>query len=243
VRGLTYTYPDGTPGIREVSFALERGSFTVITGRIGSGKSTLLHVLLGLLPRDGGEILWNGRPVGDAATFFVPPRSAFTPQVPHLFSDALRDNLLLGRDAEPAALARAIHAAVLEQDVRSLERGLDTRVGPRGVKLSGGQVQRAAAARMFLADADLLVMDDLSSALDAETEAELWSRLFARGRAVTCLVVSHRPAALHRADQVIVLHDGRILPTATLHEDLPLLPAARSGQPNGRVDVGLRFEG
>src|SRR3712207_8225792 len=78
-----------------------------------------------------------------------------------------------------------------------------TLVGPRGVKLSGGQVQRAAAARMFVRDAELLVFDDLSSALDTETEAELWERLFARGRDVTCLVVSHRSAALRRADQAL----------------------------------------
>ena len=103
-----------------------------------------------------------------------------------------------------------MHAAVLEPDVITLERGLDTLVGPRGVKLSGGQVQRVAAARMFVADAELLVMDDLSSALDAETEAQLWSRLFAQTRQVTCLVVSHRPVALARADQVLYLEGGEI---------------------------------
>jgi ABC-type multidrug transport system fused ATPase/permease subunit len=86
------------------------------------------------------------------------------------------------------------------------------------VKLSGGQVQRAAAARMFVRDAELLVLDDLSSALDAETEAELWTRLFARGAGVTCLVVSHRPAALRRADQVVLLEAGRVAGAGTLDE-------------------------
>ena len=218
VQGLTYAHPDGACGIVDVSFALERGSFTVITGRIGAGKTTLLHVLLGLLPRDAGEIRWNGRLVGDPGTFFVPPRSAYTPQVPRLFSETLRENLLLGRPDDPAALDAAIHAAVLEPDLATLERGLDTLVGPRGVKLSGGQVQRAAAARMFVRAAELLVLDDLSSALDAETEAELWSRLFARGRDVTCLVVSHRPAALRRADQVLLMEAGRLVARGTLDE-------------------------
>jgi len=230
VRHLTHIHPGGDHGIVDVSFALERGSFTVITGRIGAGKTTLLHVLLGLLPRpDGalpgvraGEIRWNGRPVDDPGSFFVPPRSAYTPQVPRLFSETLRENLLLGRPDDPAALDAAIHAAVLEADVAALERGLDTLVGPRGVKLSGGQVQRAAAARMFVRDAELLVFDDLSSALDAETEAELWRRLFARsapgGRDVTCLVVSHRPAALRRADQVLLMDAGRLVARGTLHE-------------------------
>jgi ATP-binding cassette subfamily B protein len=86
------------------------------------------------------------------------------------------------------------------------------------VKLSGGQLQRAAAARMFVRDAELLVFDDLSSALDAETEAQLWSRLFARGREVTCLVVSHRPAALRRADQILLMDEGRLVAHGTLDE-------------------------
>jgi ATP-binding cassette subfamily B protein len=253
VRGLSYTHADGTPGIDGVSFTLERGSFTVVTGRIGAGKSTLLQVVLGLLPAQAGEIVWNGRSVADPAMFFVPPRSAYTPQVPRLFSESLRDNLTLGRQVSHESLQRSIHAAVLEPDLALLEHGLETMVGPRGVKLSGGQVQRAAAARMFVADAELLVLDDLSSALDAETEAELWSRLFARGRDVTCLVVSHRPAALRRADQVLLLDAGRLvecgrldeltsLAAAALDVDLPLHPTFGSSEPDGGVDVGQWLE-
>jgi ABC-type multidrug transport system fused ATPase/permease subunit len=210
VQGLTYLHPASGRGITDVSFTLERGTLTVITGRIGAGKTTLLHVVLGLLPRDRGAVRWNGEVVEDPSTFFVPPRSAFTPQVPRLFSETLRENLLLGRPDDEGDLRASILAAVMEDDVDAFERGLDTRVGPRGVKLSGGQVQRAAAARMFVRDPELLVFDDLSSALDAATEAELWSRLFARGDGITGLVVSHSPIALARADRVIVLEDGRV---------------------------------
>jgi ATP-binding cassette subfamily B protein len=227
LRRLTYAHGHGSGGIVDVSFALERGSFTVVTGRIGAGKTTLLHVLLGLLPRDAGEIRWNGRPVDDPGSFFVPPRSAYTPQVPRLFSETLRENLLLGLPDDRAALEAAMHAAVLEPDLTALERGLDTLVGPRGVKLSGGQVQRAAAARMFVRDAELLVFDDLSSALDAETEAELWARLFARGRDLTCLVVSHRPAALRRADQVLLMDGGRLVAQGRLDDLLASSAAMR----------------
>ncbi len=216
VRRLNYAHPDGTRGIVDVSFALERGSFTVITGRVAAGKTTLLHVLLGLLPYDAGEIRWNGRPVDDPATFFVPPRSAFTPQVPRLFSETLRGNLLLGHPGDSVAVDAAVHAAVLEPDLAALQRGLGTLVGPRGVKLSGGQLQRAAAARMFVREPELLVFDDLSSALDVGTESQLWSRLFARERDATCLVVSHRPAALRRADRVLLLEAGRLVDSGTL---------------------------
>ena len=218
VSGLTYDHHDDVRGIADVSFTVDRGSFTVVTGRIGAGKTTLVRTLLGLLPRDAGEIRWNGNAVDDPSTFFVPPRTAYTPQVPRLFSETLRANLLLGRPDDPAALDAAIRAAVLDPDIPTLERGLDTLIGPRGVKLSGGQVQRAAAARMFVTGAELLVFDDLSSALDAQTEAELWSRLFARGDEVTCLVVSHRPAALRRADQILLLDDGHLVARGTLEE-------------------------
>ncbi|HEY3110098.1 MAG TPA: ABC transporter ATP-binding protein [Chloroflexota bacterium] len=218
LRRLTYAHPGGGRGIVDVSFTLERGSFTVITGRIGAGKTTLLRVLLGLLPHDRGEIRWNGRPVDQPGTFFVPPRSAYTAQVPRLFSETLRENLLLGRRDDQAALDRAIQAAVLEPDLAALERGLDTLIGARGLRLSGGQVQRTAAARMFVRDAELLVFDDLSSALDAETETELWTRLFARSREVTCLIVSHRPAALRRADQVLLMEAGHLVARGTLDD-------------------------
>jgi ATP-binding cassette subfamily B protein len=209
VRGLTYHYPDSGRGIENVSFSVRRGSFTVITGRIGSGKSTLLRVLLGLLPREAGEIRWNGRPIDDPAAYLVPPRTAYTSQTPRLFSETLQDNILLGLPPDRINLPAAIHAAAFDTDVAEMEEGLQTLIGPRGVRLSGGQVQRAAAARMFVRDAELLVFDDLSSALDVETERSLWERLAAHGE-VTCLVVSHRRPALRRADQIIIMADGRI---------------------------------
>src|SRR6202022_2638351 len=107
-------YPDSARGVVDIDLRLRRGSFTVITGRIGSGKTTLLRALLGLLPKDAGEIYWNDSPVTDPASFFVPPRSAYTSQIPQLFSQTLKENILLGLSEEQVDLPAALSTAVIE---------------------------------------------------------------------------------------------------------------------------------
>jgi ATP-binding cassette subfamily B protein len=220
-RGLTVR-----GALHGVDLRLERGTFTVITGAVGAGKTTLVRALLGLLPLDGGTISWNGAPVADPGTFLVPGRTAYAGQVPRLFSATLRENVLLGLPAGDDDARRALELAAFEQDLAGMPDGLGTVVGPRGVRLSGGQVQRATAARALVREPDLLVVDDLSSALDVETEQLLWERIAGRGPG-TVLVVSHRQAALERADQVIVLDGGRVAGRGRLEELLESCPEMR----------------
>ena len=198
-------------GIDGVDLVVERGTMTVVTGPVGAGKSTLLRAVLGLVGRRSGAVVWNGEVLDDPGQVLVPPRVAYVAQTPRLFSEPLRDAILLGVD--PAGLADAVRLACLDDDVARMPEGLATVVGARGVRLSGGQVQRTAAARAIVRRPELLVVDDLSSALDVQTEARLWDQLLdPDGRRDTAfLVVSHRPAVLERADRVVVLAGGRVV--------------------------------
>ncbi|QBD82616.1 ABC transporter ATP-binding protein [Ktedonosporobacter rubrisoli] len=214
VQALCYQYSGSQRGIENINFSLRSGTLTVIVGQIGSGKTTLLRALLGLLPAKSGIITWNDEAVADPSTFFVAPHAAYTPQVPRLFSQTLKENVLLGLQENTLMLQKALHTAALQNDLAQLDIHLTTQVGPRGTRLSGGQIQRIALARMLVREAELLVIDDVSNALDVETEEALWERVLAGQQ--TYLVVSHRRALLRRADQLLVLKEGRLIATGDL---------------------------
>lgn len=206
---LTATYPAGG-GVHDVSFTVRRGDFVVVTGPVASGKSTLLRAILGLAwqAEVSGEVRWNGEVLADRAAFLVPPNAAYLAQVPQLLSDTVRDNIGLG-PIDDEALAAALSLAVIDQDIAHLPDGEHTMIGPRGLRLSGGQRQRLAAARALVHRPELVVVDDLSSAVDVETELALWDRLAAAGQ--TVIAVSHRAVAFERATTIVHLDAGRVV--------------------------------
>lgn len=208
VGGLTATFPGGG-GIRDVSFTVRRGEFVVVTGPVGSGKTTLLRAILGLAWQAdvSGSVRWNGIEIADRASFLIPPNAAFLPQVPQLVSDSLAENIAFG-PVDPDLLHRALALAALDEDVGAMPEGVDTLIGPRGLRLSGGQRQRLAGARAVVHRPELVVLDDLSSALDVETERRVWENLRAAG--ATVLAVSHRAVAFEGADHVFRLDAGRL---------------------------------
>jgi ATP-binding cassette, subfamily B, bacterial len=201
--GLSARYSDGS-GVGPVSFAVERGSFTVVTGPVGAGKSTMLRAMLGLGWRAdvSGVVRWNATPLDDPGAFLVPPNAAFLPQVPQLVSDSVSDNVSLG-PMDEAVIVTALELAAISDEVAAMPDAADTLIGPRGLRLSGGQRQRLATARALVHRPELVVLDDLSSAVDVETEVRLWQNLAAAG--LTVIAVSHRAVAFERADQIIRL--------------------------------------
>ncbi|PUB29901.1 ABC-type multidrug transport system fused ATPase/permease subunit [Promicromonospora sp. AC04] len=203
LRNLTAVHDDGTIGVSDVDLEIRRGELVLLLGQVGSGKSSLLSALAGLMEHTG-DVRWNGTEVTDAQAFLRPGQVAHVAQVPRVLSGSFSDNVRLDHARD---IDGPVQGARLAQDMEEAG-GPHALVGHRGVRLSGGQVQRLALARALAADTELLLADDVSSALDASTEIELWAAL--RERGTTVVGATSKRAALARADRVVVLVDGKV---------------------------------
>ncbi|SKC36788.1 ABC transporter transmembrane domain-containing protein [Krasilnikoviella flava] len=189
VSGLRYEHPGGRPGVRDFDLTARPGELVVVAGPVGVGKTTLLRAIQGTLPRSAGSVAVRGRvlPPGVA---MAPPLMSLTPQAPHVFSDTLATNVLLG--SPPSLLADVLAASTLDHDVDRIPHGTQAEIGPQGHRLSGGQLHRLAAARMLAHPADVMLVDDLSASLDVDTERRLLENLLATARDRVLVVVSNR---------------------------------------------------
>lgn len=224
---VSFTYPNRElPALDAVSLEIPSGKLTALVGASGAGKSTIASLLLRFISPQSGQIL-----VGETPLEQIPPelwreQVAWVPQNPYLFSDTLAANLRLARPAASEAdLLTACRRAGLEEFIASLPDGLQTTIGERGARLSGGQAQRLALARAFLKDAPLLLLDEPTSSLDPALEASLEASVRELTQGRTVLVIAHRLATIRQADQVIVLQAGKV---ANLFSGSAVLPFVQS---------------
>ncbi|MDM4723085.1 ATP-binding cassette domain-containing protein [Micromonospora sp. WMMA1363] len=202
--GFGVRHADGEPAVRDVDLTVERGQLVLVVGPVGSGKSSLLRALAGIAPHTG-RLTWNGEPVTEPELFLRPHQVGYVGQLPRVLSGTITDNITLGHPVDAAA---AVSTAQLDHDLAASGAGLGLVIGHRGTRLSGGQLQRLALARALAPRTELLVADDVSSALDVTTELALWAALRAHG--VTVVGATSKRAALVRADHVVVLDNGRV---------------------------------
>ncbi len=234
LEGMSFTWPsDDRPSLQAIDAHIAPGSMVGIFGRTGSGKTTLLNLLARVHDPGRGEVLLEDSQGSQHELLDVPlsvlrARTTVVPQVPFLFTTTIADNISMAHEASAVRAPEAARAAALASDLELLPEGLETVVGERGVTLSGGQRQRVALARGFARDFDLLLLDDVLSAVDHDTEQRLVRAIRRRacgvgGQRPTVVVVSHRLGVLSHADQVLVLHEGRLVDSG-VHSELIARP-------------------
>jgi ATP-binding cassette subfamily B protein len=220
LRAIRFTYDPGLPeALRGIDLELRAGEKVAIVGSVGSGKSTLLKVAAGIIPPSAGAVLVNGRPLASLDRGAWRARVGYIPQEANLFSESVADNVRFGRPLSDADVRRALELARVLDEMEALPGGIDEVLGQRGLTVSGGQKQRLAIARAAAGDPDLLLMDDCTSALDAENERVFWELLSARLPDAMCLIVTHRLATARVADRIYVLDRGRVVGHGT-HAEL-----------------------
>lgn len=210
--GFSAVHEDGTVAARDIDLTVERGQLVLVVGPVGSGKSSLLRALAGIVHHTGG-LCWNGQPITEPEAFLRPNQVGYVAQLPRVLSGTIAENIQLGHEVDAAS---AVTTAQLDHDLAATGGGLGLLIGHKGTRLSGGQLQRLALARALAPRTELLIADDVSSALDVTTELELWRALRASG--VTVIGSTSKRAALAQADQVVALLDGRVVARGSWHE-------------------------
>jgi ATP-binding cassette subfamily B protein len=215
----------GFPGydreiLRDVSFEASPGERVALVGRVGSGKSWAVRMIPRLVDPTRGRLTVDGVDLRAYDIHAVRRRIGYVPQEPLLFSDTIENNIRFGRETiDEATLDWAVEVSQLRQDLEAFPHGLKTKIGVRGMSISGGQKQRLALARALAGKPRILILDDCTSALDARTEAALWDRLHEVMPDLTCFIITHRPATLELTDRIIVLDGGRVVERGT-HTEL-----------------------
>ena len=218
-RHVAFAYPDGRPGLRDLSFTVEPGHTLALVGASGAGKSTALALLPRLYDPDYGQILIDGADITRVSLASLRGAIAYVGQDSLLFDDSVAANIAFGKPGASMRQIEAAAAAAAADFIHDLPEGFATRVGVNGQRLYGGQRQRVSLARALLRDPRILLLDEATSALDAESEAAVQEALVRLRRGRTTIVVAHRLSTVRDADLIVVMAEGRALESGT-HEDL-----------------------
>src|SRR3984893_7273773 len=213
---VKFSYDPERPILKGLSFEVPTGKTVAIVGPSGAGKSTISRLLFRLYDVSGGKILIDGQDIRNVTQSSLRATIGMVPQDTVLFNDTIRYNIRYGRwDASDAEVEEAAQLAQIDGFIRMSPKGYETQVGERGLKLSGGEKQRVAIARTILKGPPILVLDEATSALDSHTEHEIQEALERVSRNRTSLVIAHRLSTIVGADEIIMLHQGRIAERGT----------------------------
>jgi ATPase subunit of ABC transporter with duplicated ATPase domains len=221
ITGLTLTYPGKKlPAVKGINLNVSNGSIVAIVGASGAGKTTLVDLLLGVLDPDEGEVSISGCTPLEAIKKW-PGAISYVPQDVVTMNGTIRQNVAMGFPYDAASdelVKNALRIAQLDDFVSTMPQGMDTHVGDRGTKISGGQRQRLGIARAMFTSPELLILDEATSALDGETESNISDAIQAMRGQVTVLMIAHRLSTVRHADVVVYMEDGRIVATGTFDE-------------------------
>lgn len=227
VKDVSLTYPDkSVPAIASVSLEIPAGTSIAFVGPSGAGKTTMIDILLGVLIPDSGSVLVSGLPPMLAVAKW-PGAVSYVPQDVVIAAGTIRENIALGypiAEATDELISEALKIANLDEFVASLPDGIDTQVGERGARISGGQRQRLGIARAMFTRPHLLVLDEATSSLDGETEASISDSIDAMRGATTVVIIAHRLSTVRNADKVVYLSDGKVLATGSFEEVRKAVP-------------------
>jgi ATP-binding cassette subfamily B protein len=218
---VCFEYEDGTPVLKNINFHCRPGSSVAILGSTGSGKTTLVNLLPRFFEYSKGHILLDGKELSSIPRRFLRQQIGIVEQEPFLFSRTIQENIIYGagRNVTMEEIISAAKAASIHDVISSFPQGYNTLIGEKGVTLSGGQKQRVAIARTILKNPSILILDDSTSSIDTETEAEIQSALKMLMKDRTTLIIAHRIQSIMNADLILVMQDGEIIERGT-HEEL-----------------------
>lgn len=214
---VTFKYPTAQHNsLEDITIELNRGETLGIVGKTGSGKSTFIKQLLKIYPEGSGDLIIDGVNISSLNRKKLRDKLGYVSQENILFSRTVRENIMFGKpDATEAELTEAIKLSAFDEDLARMTEGLETLVGEKGVSLSGGQKQRISIARSLIKQPDILILDDALSAVDARTETRIINHIKDNRKDKTTIIITHRLSAVHHADKIIVLENGKIVESGT----------------------------